>query len=245
MSDNSDALYESLAAMSRFFVGETTLKEALDRVADLACRAVPGADAVGITMMVDGRPRTTVFTDETAPKADSAQYETGRGPCLEAFRTQQVCRIDSLENDDRWPEFAEAAAAHGVRSTLSLPLVADRGSVGALNIYSRSEAAFTEDEERLGATFAAQASIVLANVQAYWEAYQLGENLAQAMKSRAAIEQAKGIIMATRGCDAEEAFQILVRASQRENRKLRDIAHQIVASTKQRGRAAHSAASAS
>jgi AmiR/NasT family two-component response regulator len=86
---------------------------------------------------------------------------------------------------------------------------------------------------------------VLANVQAYWDAQQLSENLAQAMKSRATIEQAKGILMASRGCGADEAFEILVRASQRENRKLRDIAHQIVVSTSERRRPASAGASSS
>ena len=56
------------------------------------------------------------------------------------------------------------------------------------------------------------------------------------MKSRAVIEQAKGMLMAAQGCDEEHAFALLVQASQRENRKLRDIARQIVANATQRPR---------
>ena len=52
--------------------------------------------------------------------------------------------------------------------------------------------------------------------------------LRTAMESRAAIEQAKGVIMAQRRCDAQQAFHYLVLASQRSNRKLRDIAEEIV-----------------
>ena len=83
----------------------------------------------------------------------------------------------------------------------------------------------------VGLQFAAHAAIVLANSQAYWDAHQLSEDLLQAMKSRATIEQAKGILMGAQRCSADEAFQILVRASQRENRKLREIADEIVAKT--------------
>ncbi len=231
---HSEALSQSLASLSEFFVGDATLQEALQRVADLACKTVPGADMAGITMLVDGRPKTAIFTNELAADIDAAQYETGIGPCLDAFRHQQVFRIDSTDTEDRWLQFSEAAAAHGVKSVLSLPLVANHEGVGALNLYASEETAFSDRDEEVGLVFAIQASIVLANAQAYWDAHQLSQNLAEAMKSRATIEQAKGILMGARRCGAEEAFQILVRASQRENRKLREIAEQIVRNTEKR-----------
>ena len=236
MPSRSDPLGESFAALSRFFVGDGTLQETLDRVADLAAEAVPGADLTGITMLVEGKPKTAVFTDEAAPEIDATQYETGVGPCLDAFRHQEAYRIDETEKDDRWPSFAAAAAAHGVRSTMSLPLVVNREGVGALNFYARSPAAFSADDEALGNRFAVQAAIALANAQAYWDARQLGEDLRQAMASRAVIEQAKGVVMATQRCGADEAFQVLVRASQRENRKLREIAEATVGEAAQRRR---------
>jgi AmiR/NasT family two-component response regulator len=48
------------------------------------------------------------------------------------------------------------------------------------------------------------------------------------MESRAIIEQAKGVIIATSGCSADEAFDLLRLQSQTENRKLRDIASELV-----------------
>ena len=230
---SEDPLARSLAALSSFFVGDGTLRSTLDRVAHLAEEAVPAADIVGLTMVVDGRARTAVFTDEDAPEIDSAQYETGIGPCLDAFRHQEVFRIEDTTKDDRWGPFSEAAAAHGVRSTASLPLVANHEGLGALNFYSRSPAAFTDDDVEVGSRYATQAAIVLANSQAYWDAHPLSQDLATAMRSRAVIEQAKGIMMGAQRCSPDEAFQILVRASQRENRKLRDIAEELVSRIEQ------------
>ncbi len=231
MPANSESLSNGLEAMSRFFVGDATLQDTLHRVSELACTAVSSADMAGITMLVEGRPRTAVFTDDTAPQIDAAQYETGIGPCLDAFRYQQVFRVEDMEKDEQWPPFSEAAAAQGIQSSMSLPLLARHEGVGALNFYSRTPAAFTDDDVELGLQFATHAAIVLANAQAYWDARQLGEDMAQAMKSRATIEQAKGILMAAQRCGADEAFQILVRASQRENRKLREIADEVVGRT--------------
>ena len=54
------------------------------------------------------------------------------------------------------------------------------------------------------------------------------EQLKTALLSRATIEQAKGILMSTNHCSPDEAFEILVKASQRENAKLRNIARRIV-----------------
>ena len=230
---SEDPLARSLAALSKFFVGEGTLKETLDRVAHLATEAVPAADMAGLSMLVDGRARTAVFTDQDAPEIDSAQYETGIGPCLDAFRHQEIFRIDDTAKDDRWRAFSDAAAAHGIQSTVSLPLVANHEGVGALNFYSRTAAAFTDDDVEVGSQYATQAAIVLANSQAYWDAYQLSQDLTTAMRSRAVIEQAKGILMGAQRCSSDEAFQILVRVSQRENRKLRDIAEELVSRIEQ------------
>jgi GAF domain-containing protein len=223
-----DPLTDSLAALTRFFVGDGSLEETLTRVAHLTVEAVEPADLAGITMRVEGRDRTAVFTDETSPEIDQAQYDSGEGPCVDAYHEQKVTQIRSTREDGPWPEFRRAAAGHGIHSTLSMPLVANKSAVGALNLYSRTEDAFGQDAIEIASLFASQAAIVLANAQAYWDARALGEGLGEAMKNRAVIEQAKGMLMA-KGCDADTAFDMLVKASQRENVKLRDIAHRIVA----------------
>ena len=53
-------------------------------------------------------------------------------------------------------------------------------------------------------------------------------HLHRALQSQPAIEQAKGLLMAQHGCTPDEAFAMLMRASQRENRKLRDVARAMI-----------------
>jgi GAF domain-containing protein len=228
MADGADHRGEAFLALTQFFVDEETLGDMLLRVSQLACQVVP-SDMAGITLLVEGRPRTGVFTDPEAPEIDEAQYSSGEGPCLQAFRTLGVYRIDKMSDEERWPEFVKTAAAHGIRSTLSVPVVARGEGLGALNLYSRSPANYDDRSARVVEEFARHAAIMLANAQVYWDARQLNENLRQAMHSRATIDHAVGIVMASGGRSADEAFQILVRASQRENRKLREIAEEIVA----------------
>jgi transcriptional regulator with GAF, ATPase, and Fis domain len=185
-------------------------------------------DFVGLTMVVEGRERTAVFTDVASPEIDQAQYDTGEGPCLAAFERAEVVTIESMTDDGPFPAFREAAAARGIASTLSLPLIVAGRCVGAMTLYSRLEDAFSPSEQEITSQFAAQAAIVLANAQAYRDAHDLGSHLADAMEHRAVIEQAKGILMGAQRCSADDAFALLVKASQRENVKVRDIAERIV-----------------
>lgn len=220
---------ESLRALTRFFVSDGTFCETLQRVSELTMDAVGPADFVGITMLVEGRERTAAFTDPTSHRVDQAQYDTNEGPCLDAFRESRTFQIDSTSEPGPWSAFRAAAAAEGIGSSLSLPLLVKGEAVGAMNLYSKEKHAFSESECRLASQFATQAAIVLSNAQAYWDSRALSENLNDALASRAVIEQAKGMLMAAQRCSAEESFELLVKASQRENVKVRDIASRMVA----------------
>lgn len=207
-------------------MGDTLLN-----VSQITVDAMPAADMAGFSLLGEnGRPTTGVFTDEQSPEIDAAQYESGRGPCLDSWREGRVVRLDDMDSAKAtYPEFAKAAQAHGVESTLSLPLIAGEDRLGALNLYARRASGFSGDDEAVGTDLAAAAAVVMANASAFWAASQLSEQLGQAMQSRAVIEQAKGIVMArSPQMTADEAFDVLRKASQRENVKVRDIAHRIV-----------------
>jgi GAF domain-containing protein len=228
---SSDASTQALHALTGFLVAKASMGDTLLRVSEITTAAMPGADMAGITMLgEDGKPKTGVFTDPDSPDIDQAQYDSGRGPCLVSWRESRVVRLDDVtDHMDDYPEFAKAAQAHGIHSTLSLPLVAGDQPTGALNLYSRQTKAFSEGDEAIGQELASAAAIVLANASAYWEASQMSEQLAEAMRSRAVIEQAKGMLMArSPSLTPDDAFDLLRKASQRENVKLRDIAQRIV-----------------
>jgi GAF domain-containing protein len=174
---------------------------------------------------------TPVYTDERSPRVDQVQYDAGTGPCVDAFRTGEVKQIHDTATEERWRAFCDAALDEHIRSTLSVPLDVSgtRTEVlGALNLYSEVPDAFDDEARASTQAFAQQAAIVMANARAYWGAKELSDQLQYALESRATIEQAKGIIIGQSRVSPEEAFKLLVRASQRENRKLREIAAEIV-----------------
>jgi GAF domain-containing protein len=223
-----DPVHRSLNALSNYFVGDYTVGEALSRVCAAALEAVTPARSAGVSTTVDARIGTYVFTHPEVVEIDRPQYETGEGPCVDAFRVGEPVLLRSTRDAGPYPSFRAVAQRHGILSVMSLPMSTGAEAVGALNLYAEAENAFTDEHLSVGQAFATHAAFVIVNHQAYWDARSLSENLVQAMESRATIEQAKGVIMAATSVSPEEAFEQLKRQSQHENLKLRDVAAEIV-----------------
>jgi GAF domain-containing protein len=207
---------------------EETFEVTLQHIVDLACAGVGGCSMAGLTLLERGGPTTAAATSDVALRVDASQYAENSGPCLDAYRRQVFNRIKSTDTDERWPAFCHVAAEAGVHSTLSFPLVVAGDGLGALNLYSDVESGFDDIDERTGAVFAAHAAVALANARSYWRNEELRRNLEIALETRGVIDQAKGILIAREGITGDIAFDVLKRASQRTNRKVHEIAQEMV-----------------
>jgi GAF domain-containing protein len=156
------------------------------------------------------------------------QYEAGDGPCLHAAQHNQQVRIDDMSADERWPKFASQAESAGILSSLSVPLVPGGEPVGALSLYAPRARAFGPEETSRAVAFAGHASGALALARRMASCNDLTDQLRSSMASRAVIDQALGVIMATERCPQDTAFAMLRNASQNTNIKLRDLAVTIV-----------------
>jgi GAF domain-containing protein len=221
----SDAFTE----LGRIKIADTTIDAVLDKIAELAQRAIPGADDVSVTLIRGRGPHTAAFTGDLALACDERQYERGHGPCLDAARTTATLLIDDMGQETRWPDYTAAAIDAGAHSSLSIGLPVHESVTGALNIYATKPDAFDDDAIVVAQTFAGYAAVALANAHLYDAQASLAQHMQAAMENRAVIEQAKGIIMAARRCSPDEAFQILTKLSQDTNHKLRDVATALVA----------------
>jgi GAF domain-containing protein len=223
-------LSETVGALAGALLTEdSNLQAALQRIADAGCSLLPDCVGASITIIEQGRPTTVGATNDTALRLDHSQYELDDGPCLTAARETQMVRIDDAASDHRWPNFTSTAAEMGIASSLSLPLpFGTETFCGGINLYGASAHGFSGDDVRLATAFADQAAVVVANARAYWAAFEMSKNLTIAMQSREVIDQARGVLMVTHRLNAEAAFAHLRQRSQAENRKLRDVAAEIV-----------------
>lgn len=221
---------DAFGRLGRIRLAETDLAGVLDEVAQLAKRTLPGAKEVSVTLIDKKEARTAAYTGQLALSLDELQYDSGDGPCLDASATASTMSLPDMTAEDRWPDWTARAARVGAGSSLSIGLPMHEQVTGALNVYATEPKAFDEDAIILGQTFAGYAAVALTNAHLYDAQTNLAQQMQAAMRSRAVIEQAKGILMGSRHCTAEEAFAILTRLSQDTNRKLRDVATALVAS---------------
>ncbi|MEU7908472.1 GAF and ANTAR domain-containing protein [Actinoplanes sp. NPDC049118] len=164
-----------------------------------------------------GRPRRTRRTTPTGSRPDFARR-----------RRNRAVPVFPAAVEDRWDGFRPQAVAHGVVSSLSLPLTIDGQTVAALNLYCCQPAAFAGPTRQNARAFAAQCSAALALTLRQVDLIELRRQLLEAAGSRAMIDQAIGILMAQQRCHATAAFDTLRKASQHRNRELRDIAADII-----------------
>lgn len=227
----SDEVALAMHELAHLLVSEESVDTTLERIATLAARTIDDCDAAGVTLVLDGKYVTAAHTDQRTLAVDNGQYQRDEGPCLQAMRDQSVLRCNVEEAEERWPDFVADARANDVRSFLAAPLMLRGESIGALNLYSSKPSGFTALDDVLVALFTGQAAVALANARMYADAVRLTDQLQEAIGSRAVIDQAKGVLMAREGYDADAAFGWLKRESQNRNVKLRELAAQIVAST--------------
>jgi GAF domain-containing protein len=200
----------------------------LQHVAELATAVVVPPASCGVTLRRDRDVSTVAHSGDLAIQADEIQYGRGQGPCLETLHSGKPVVVTDLATDERWRGYRSHALAHGVRSSLSLPLIVQGTVVGALNLYTSNQHEFSSAETAHATAFANQAASALAIVLRHANQIKLEDQLREALAARAVIDQALGIVMAQRGCTSVEAFAVLREASQHRNRKMHYIAAELI-----------------
>ena len=125
--DPSDAFAE----LGRIKLADTDIGSILDKIAELARRAIPGADEVSVTLHRGKGAHTAAFTGDLALACDERQYERGHGPCLDASATAATLLIHDMGQETRWPDYTRSAVDAGAHSSLSIGLPVHEAVTGA------------------------------------------------------------------------------------------------------------------
>lgn len=192
----------------------------------LAAAAIVPAAYTSVTFREPtGALRTRWASGESAGQLDALQYALGQGPCVEAVRSGSVCLAVFDGRDDPWPDFAAEAAACGVRSVLSTPIVTAGRVVAGLNVYAEGPEPFAEQARGLAAEIAQLIAAVLGLAGSASAAPAL-----DALAARDEIAAAEGVLMAWQGGGRDGAFAALRRTAVRDRRPVLDVAREVLAS---------------
>lgn len=206
--------------------------EFLDELAaySAASLSASGPDVFcGITVIRRKRAVTIASSNSCARAMDELQNRFGEGPCLTAMREMATVHVPDLRHEGRWPEYVQAVSGHGILSILGVPLPLEGETRAALNVYSPLANGFTGEDIEGAEEFAERTSKSLRLALRIAQLSDARNDLAAAMQSRTTIDIAVGAIMAQNRCSQDAAQQILSRASNDRNVKLREVAAGIIA----------------
>lgn len=233
MSVTEPSVHEVLVALSRLADPELVEAEperVLAETVGVALLVLPVAAEVSISVVQERVPHTPAASGPLATALDQAQYDAGDGPCLVAAARHETIHIADIETELRWPEFVAGARSHRVRSTLSLALPMPGSSKASVNLYATSSEAFDSTAVAVAQSVVDHTARTLSTLDTVRRHTAEARQMQQALESRAVIEQAKGYLAAQRGITTREAFTLLMQASSVNNRKVREIARDVMVS---------------
>lgn len=223
------------AQLSVLLLDEQELSDLLQSVVEAAAATLaPGSEAsISLLSGWERAAETSNASSLLARQVDEVQYHSGEGPCVEAMLTGS--EVTGRFPSARWPELSAAAARAPFRAVWSIPIQVREQTTGSLNIYSSAADPWEASSAAVPRVLARQAGALLCNAVALAQSEHLNDTLRQALETRTVIGQAQGVLMGRQAINADQAFDILRRASQRTNRKLRVVAAEIVAGVIQQG----------
>jgi transcriptional regulator with GAF, ATPase, and Fis domain len=218
-------LYVSEAAQN--LLSASSVTDTLARVVELAVTTIDGCDFAGIFLIDGDAVATAVHSDPIVMEIDALQHRNGEGPCLDVLTHRLIFYADDLSNDLRWPNFAPDATSAGIRSVLTLPFSMD-SQRGVLNLCARYPDAFGVVDRAKATVLASLASLALSIAHSHEDEKRRAAAYHSVITSRELLGKAVGILMERERITADQAFDILRRASQHLHIKLREVAQNLI-----------------
>ncbi|WP_233712440.1 GAF and ANTAR domain-containing protein [Kribbella turkmenica] len=197
------------------------VEETADAVVEFALHALH-CTCAGVLMVSGRHPQVLASTDPRIAKLYHLQVEADEGPVIAAIRKESTVVIDDVATDTRWPAaWIAQARAEDIRTVVHLPLIVGARVTAVLSLFSDRPHAFDADDLAVAHILARHATVAIANARQ--EA-----TMARAIDARKLVGQAMGILMERYDLDGGHAFEVLKRYSQQHNRKLRDVAQELI-----------------
>jgi GAF domain-containing protein len=224
-------VHQALTELGRLRFGTMSVEDAMREIVQTT-HTVFSVDGAGLMLTdVEQRLRGVAASDQRFAHLEDLQIEHGEGPCIEAFDTKQLVGTQDLEAEERWPGFSRSAVARDVRAVLASPLPYNQDAVGVVAVLSEQRRPWSAEGELGLLAFTDLAALLIASMMQGEQHSQLAQQLQGALDSRQVIEQAKGVLMGTKGVSARAAYEQLRAQARAERRKLSAVCAGIVDGT--------------
>ena len=219
------SLVEAMKCLTEVRFGPNSLEQVCHLLVTLTCEVMPAPSAAAIALG-PASPSDLTITPITACPLDSLSWDGGDGPIGDAATT--VSQVHAHGDLSSWPAFAKRADPCGVTDAIVTPVAVNNNKRGYLSVYALA-GRFADEHSVLLSAIVERAAAQIANALLFDELTLRNGQLHEGLRSREMIGLAKGILMHQESCSEKDAFRILVRGSQRLQRRVRDVAEQVVA----------------
>ena len=227
--DRYEQLANAFVGLADTLVADYDVIELAQQLIDSAMKLLP-IKAAGI-LLGDSKGGLHVFasSSEETRLLELLQVEADVGPCLEAYRTGHPVLVADLDAEAaRWPAFAERAAMYEFRSVTALPLRLRTERVGALNMFRDETGDWPTTDVAVAQALADVATIGILHQRILSRSELVNQQLQTALNTRLIIEQAKGVLAERGAIDMDGAFSLLRAHARKTNRRLADLARDVV-----------------
>ncbi|CAL9665132.1 GAF and ANTAR domain-containing protein [Streptomyces sp. enrichment culture] len=198
-----------------------------------SCRQLLRVDAAAV-MIADARGtlKTMAATDEEAAFVELMQMQTGRGPCMDCFRTGHARSIPDITAErERWPELVAAMSEAGYRSLHTVPVRLHERILGALTLLNTRSTDLPPDDLDLAQALTDSAALALMHWATEPRYDDVTTRVQSAIAVKATLEIAKGMIAAYQGVSVPQAGRLLADHVARHQTSLADTALALVNGT--------------
>ncbi len=232
MSTDPNLLIRTLVELADNLVEDFDVVDLLTHLADRTVDALD-VEATGVMLASpSGALQVVASSSVTMRTLELFELQTDEGPCIECYSNgQPVVNVDLTAAEIRWPRFATRAVADGFQSVHALPLRLRGRTIGALNMLRAGRGTLGASDVTAAQALADIATIAIIQHQVALDAQALNLQLNQALNSRIAIEQAKGMISQAAGLDMDRAFQRLRNHARNHNLHLSQLAGDLAGGT--------------
>ena len=227
--DRYERLANAFVGLADTLVADYDVIELAQQLIDSTMSLLP-ITAAGI-LLGDSSGELHVFasSSEQSRLLELLQVKADVGPCLEAYRTGLPVIVEDLSVEAaKWPAFSERAAEYNFRAVTAFPLRLRSERVGALNLFRSEAGPLAAADAAVAQALADVATIGILHQRILSRSEVVNQQLQTALNTRLIIEQAKGVLAERGAIDMDRAFNLLRTHARRTNRRLADLARDVV-----------------
>ena len=196
------------------------------------CPGILGVNGAGIMLMSGDVPHGSLgTTDEVSHLIEELQYTLGEGPCVDAYRQDNVVAEPDLTDPltRRWPAFTPPVLEAGVRAVFGFPLRFGTVRLGALDFYRDRPGPLSDDQHADALVLADVTARLVLETQAGAPPGAVAEELEAGADFHFAVHNAAGMISVQLGISVTEALIRLRAHAFSSDRPIADVALDVIA----------------